>query len=458
MAATVLCVTSNNSVEPFESASAIVKLAIIGAGWAGLAAAQSFRQVGLIPTVFEAAPLPGGRARRVQDAQMGAIDNGQHLLIGAYTETLRLIAGLQPHRPAASLMLRMPLRLESASGSFSLRTPQLPSPLHALFALLGAKGLSLSERWHALRMIASCKLKKWRCNNNQTVEELLDAFHQSSHLRTMLWHPLCLATLNTPPDQACGQLFLNVLRDTLDAPSSHSDLIVPRVDLTELWPESASQHMQMRYRHIVRRVSVETDHVMIDAERFDACVVAVPPYAVSRILECSTQPEQLIELQSRLHAFSYRPIATLTLQLEQDWRLAQPIMMLEENIASGHYGQWVFARKEANQLTVVISDAQDFLKHERSTFVSNIAEQIRQQVSRHPGCLSAMPAVQSHRLIVEKRATFSAVPGLLRPANKTAWPRLALAGDWTDTGYPAVLEGAVRSGQHAAKVILEAFA
>ena len=352
-------------------------------------------------------------------------------------------------------MLRSPLRLESASGIFCLHAPRLPSPFHALCALLSVKGLNLSQRWHALHMIARCRLKKWRAVEDQTVEQLLDCFHQSPRIRQLLWYPLCLATLNTPPALACAQLFLNVLRDTLDAPSSHSDLIVPRVDLTELWPEIAAQNMQMRYRHIVREVLVEEDHVTIDSEKFDACIVAVPPYAVARILLNKTHPEQFRDLQSQLQAFTYRPIATLTLQLEQEWRMPQPLMMLEESVDKGHYGQWVFARKQKNQFTVVVSDAEDFLKHERSTFVGNITEQIRQQVGQHPQCLSLMPQVLSHRLIVEKRATFSAVPGLRRPTNKTTWPRLALAGDWTDTGYPAVLEGAVRSGQHAAKVILD---
>lgn len=434
-----------------------MKIAVIGAGWAGLAAAQSLKNAGVTPTVFEAAPLAGGRARRVDDLQMGAIDNGQHLLIGAYTETLKLIHSLQPDRDEESLMLRIPLQLENAKGGFCLKAPKLPTPLHALYALFSAKGMDGSQRWQALRMMTACKLKKWRSNALQTVDQLLDLHQQSAISRQYLWYPLCLATLNTPPREACAQLFLNVLRDSLDAPRNHSDLIVPRVDLTALWPESAAMRMDMRYRHLVRQLSVARDHVCVDAERFDACIVAVPPYAASRILSTTIHPEQLSLLQSHLQAFSYRPIATLTLQLEHNWQLPCPVMMLDENTACGQYGQWVFERIERNLLTVVISDAEDFLKHERSTFVSNIASQIRDQVSRHARANIPMPAVTAHRLIVEKRATFSAIPGLVRPSNKTVWPRLMLAGDWTDTGYPAVLEGAVRSGQNAATMLLEQF-
>jgi len=277
---------------------------------------------------------------------LGAIDNGQHLLIGAYTETLKLIQSLHPDRTAQSLYLRMPLQLESANGEFCLSAPRLPSPLHALYALISAKGLTLTQRWRALEMIARCKFKDWRSEELQTVEQLLNAYRQGAMLRQYLWHPLCLATLNTPPQEACAQLFLNVLRDSLDAPNDYSDLIVPRTDLTNLWPEIAAQRMDMRYRHIVRAVAIEPDQVIIDSERFDACIVAVPPYAASRILNTSTHTESLTLLQSQLQAFSYRPIATLTLQLEHDWQLPLPLMMLDENIAQGQYGQWVFARQE----------------------------------------------------------------------------------------------------------------
>jgi len=431
-----------------------VKLAVIGAGWAGLAAAQTLKNAGLTPTVFEAAPLSGGRARRVDDTTMGAIDNGQHLLIGAYTETLKLIRSLQPASDEDSLLMRIPLRLENASGRFCLAAPSLPAPLHALYGMLSARGLNLAQRLRAVQMITLCKINHWRCKGLETVEQLLDRYQQNATLRQYIWHPLCLATLNTPPQEACAQIYLNVLRDSLDAPDSHSNLIVPRVDLTALWPEVAAQGFDMRYRHLVREVSVSSDEVSIDGEKFDACIVAVPPYAASRILNTSTHAEQLSRLHAQLKKFTYRPIATLTLQLEQDWQLPHPIMMLEENLTLGHYGQWVFARQKKNQLCVVISDAEDFLKHERNIFVNNIGQQIREQVSLHANASVLMPAISSHRLIVEKRATFSAVPGLERPTNRTPWPRLTLAGDWTATGYPAVLEGAIRSGQQAAATLL----
>jgi predicted NAD/FAD-dependent oxidoreductase len=280
-----------------------------------------------------------------------------------------------------------------------------------------------------------------------------------------------LAALNTPIEQSCAQLFLNVLRDSLNGSRHASDCLIPRVDLTALWPAAAAEHLTMRYRHLVRQVCATDTDVEVDGEHFDACVVAIPPYAASRVLfdpslleETSPQslqsPQQQSEASLRrlLKGFEYRAIATLALELEDHWQLPHAMMMLEEDPARGHVGQWVFNRLGHNkQLTVVISDASDFLKHDRERFVEAIATQIREQSAKHPDHLNPMPAIKHQRLIVEKRATFDAVTGLARPSNKSPWSRIALAGDWTDTGYPAVLEGAVRSGLDAAKLLKNTF-
>lgn len=422
---------------------------------------MKLKQGGITPTVFEAAPLAGGRARGVEDTHMGVIDNGQHLLVGAYTETLALIKALQPDQNEASLYTRLPLHLESADGSFRMHAPNLPAPLHSLFALLRCQGLSLSDRWDALRMMVKLRRSNWQTSQATTVELLLKQHQQSDTLCRRLWIPLCLATLNTAAPEASAQLFLNVLRDSLDAPARHADLVIPLQDLTRLWPEKAAAQMAMRYRHIVRQVSVTAEDVLVDGERFDACILATPPYAVARMLQVDSQQDEHAALLETMQRFRYRSIATLTLQLCAQWRLPQPLLLLEEDPARGHVGQWVFQRTHAeglSQLAVVISDAEDFLKHERANFVTAIAQQIREQCAKRKTAAgqSAMPEVLNHRLIVEKRATFAAVPELTRPSTSTTWPRLFFAGDWTDTGYPSVLEGAVRSGQQAAKELLAA--
>ncbi|MDP4909465.1 MAG: hydroxysqualene dehydroxylase HpnE [Burkholderiaceae bacterium] len=448
-----------------------MNIAIVGAGWAGLAAAVRLKDLGATVTVFEAAPVAGGRARGVDDLHMGRIDNGQHLLLGAYTETLKLIERLQPERPLAQLLSRTPLQLESADGSFRLLAPRLPAPFNTLIALLTAKGLPLSDRLKALRMMVCCRLTDWQAQPNETVQSLLKRYKQPDLLCLKLWTPLCLAALNTPVAHSCAQLFLNVLRDSLDAQRDASDLLIPNVDLTNLWPTAAAETVTMRYRHIVRKVRATQNQVEIDEEAFEACLVAIPPYAAARVLfdaakesddglgNNTAQEQSEAALLRLLRGFAYRSIATLTLELEADWLLPQSMLMLDEDMPRGHVGQWVFRRAaHSRQLTVVISDAADFLKHDRTSFVDAIATQIREQCAKRAKDAPPMPAVKHQRLIVEKRACFDAVPGLARPANRSPWPRIALAGDWTDTGYPSVLEGAVRSGLRAADILQQQLA
>ncbi|MEI7570622.1 MAG: hydroxysqualene dehydroxylase HpnE [Alcaligenaceae bacterium] len=436
-----------------------MKLAVVGAGWAGLSAAVTLKSFGADVTVFEAAPITGGRARRVDDTQMGAIDNGQHLLLGAYTETLALMQILHPQQSTHEFIVRQALHLESAGGAFRLRAPALIAPFHTLAGLLNAKGLTWQDRWRALSMMLALKRNHWQALPMTSVAQLLNQHQQSARICQYLWTPLCLASLNTATAEACAQLFLNVLRDSLDAPRAHSDMLIPKVDLTTLWPQAAADTVTMRYRHIVREITPTAAAVIIDGEGFEGCILATPPYACARILKPEAPTEQSDQLLRQLNAFCYRAIATLTLQLDSNWELPQPIMLLDEDAARGHLGQWVFKRPQtSDQFSVVISDAEDFLKHDRAQFIERIGAQIREQTQRHPSLRhtrhGSMPAIKTHRLIVEKRATFAAVPGLQRPTNQSPWPRLSLAGDWTDTGYPAVLEGAVRSGKQAAQILM----
>lgn len=443
-------------------------VAIIGAGWAGLAAATALSERGFAVTVFEAGRVPGGRARRVTrnegDAAIASpsqhpeidagasplpLDNGQHILLGAYTQTLALMRRLG--RDDKQLLLRMPLNLQSLNGEFHLRAPRLPAPLHAAMALLTARGLRWHDRFEAVRLMTALKRAAWRTAPDATVADLLCAHDQSLHLTERLWSPLCLAALNTPVGEASAQLFAHVLRDSLAGTRAHSDLLLPRADLSTLWPDAAASGCEMRYGAPVRHLAMHDAGAHIDGTAFDAAIMAVPPHAAARLLRPFADPS----LIAALDAFTYLPIATLTLRLAAPWRLPAPMMMLIEHHEHGHIGQWMFdrahllGRDDLGELTIVISAAQTMLDGGRQGHIQRLIEQVHTQMPK--GC--TLPPIASTELIIEKRATFAATPGLHRPANATAYKRLALAGDYTDTGYPAVLEGAVASGLAAADVI-----
>ncbi|SAI72256.1 oxidoreductase [Bordetella ansorpii] len=435
-----------------------MKAAIIGGGWAGLAAAAALRDAGAAVTVFEAGRTPGGRARRVVHPEFGdGLDNGQHILLGAYTQTLALMRRLG--RNPDALLMRRPLRLASLDGTFRLSAARLPAPWHAALALLTARGMGWRDKLAALRMMNTLRRDGWQVPAEWTVGRLLSHHAQTADLTRRVWEPLCLAALNTPPALASAALFVRVLKDSLVGGLRDSDILLPCVDLSALWPDAAARQVTMRYGSTVRQLDPSDRWVDVNGERFDAAVLAVPPLVAARLLGNALRETGSQALLKALQAFDYMPIATLNLRLAQPWPLPEPMMMLREDATRGHAGQWLFDRSrltgggQGAELAVVVSAAAGLADADRDTIIADLVEQVREQAARHPGGLPPMPAVELAELFIEKRATFAAVPNRARPLNHTPWRTLALAGDWTDTGYPGVLEGAVRSGLQAARVL-----
>lgn len=428
--------------------------AVIGGGWAGLSAAVRLRQAGHNVVVFEASRTLGGRARRVDSPSLNtSIDNGQHLLLGAYTETLALmrLLGLDPD----AQFDRLPLALSAADGSFALRVPTLPAPFHLLGAILGAHGISFTERVAVARLIQALKRHDWVTPADQTVAQWLRQGRQSARVIRMLWQPLCLAALNTPLDLACAQLFARVLKDSLGGPRSACDVLLPKVDLSSLWPDHVEHafaaapgaRLTVRRGHAVRHLALHRSGVLLDGEFFDAAVVAANTPAALRLLRQLPASNTGMQYLHMLEAFTFLPIATVSLQLKHAWRLPQAMLLLKDDPGSLQFGQWLFDRD--GRFNIVISDARALQSAPRQGAVAAIIQQVREQTRG----FGHMPDVSGHEIIIEKRATFAAVPGLARPGNRTAWERVWAAGDWTDTGYPGVLEGAVRSGRDAAALI-----
>ncbi len=425
-----------------------LNVAVIGAGYAGLAAAVNLAERGVRVTVCEASRSLGGRARRV-DAEGTPLDNGQHLLVGAYDETLRML-----HRvgvDADRALRRQPLRLAFADG-FTLAAPSLPAPLHLAWALLRAP-LAFSERRAAFDFMKRLKGCRFRIDAGLSVAELLDRGRQPATLRTHLWEPLCLAALNTPPAEASAQVFANVLRDSLAGPRAASDLLLPATDLGSLFPEPAAAFVTARGGRVLRECRV---HAICRTERgfelrgsgldepFSHVVVAVAPYHAASIL--AGMPE-LAPLSRQVAGLRHEPIATAYLTYGPAVRLPAPML----GLTSGH-AQWLFDHGAISGrpglLAAVISAAGHWQDLPRDRLVAAIHEQIS-------GIAGPIPSPSWSRLFVEKRATFACTPGLARPGTHTAIPGLLLAGDYVACDYPATIEAAVRSGLRAARSILD---
>ncbi|HET7764066.1 MAG TPA: hydroxysqualene dehydroxylase HpnE [Burkholderiales bacterium] len=417
------------------------RVAVVGAGWAGLAAAVTLAGRGVPVTVFEASRSLGGRARRVSIDGVD-LDNGQHVLIGAYRESLRLMrqVGADPER----LLLRMPLDLRFADG-FHLRAPRLPYPLNLAIALLGAKGLLLAESLSAVRFMASLRLRKFRIDPDRSVAELLDQHGQPGALRSHLWEPLCVSALNTPVHSASAQVFTNVLRDGLTGSREASDFLIARTDLGKIFPEPAAEYVKARGGEIrlgepVRRVArVHGGFRVNGAFEFSSVVIACAPQHAGQLL---VQLPELADALFRIGALAYEPIATCYLQYPESVSLPAPMLGFTGGIL-----QWVFDRGRIGGpkglLASVISASGEHEALPKDALVSQIHSEL--QAAQGP-----LPEPKWSQVITEKRATFSCRPGLERPEGSTALPGLLLAGDYVAGDHPGTLEAAVRSGVAAA--------
>lgn len=438
------------------------RVAVIGAGWAGAACAWQLHRQGFNVTVFESSPTLGGRARRVQ-APWGMVDNGQHLLIGAYSQTLQLMTalGLQPEKS----FYRQDLRFQSLDHTFNFGYWPLPDPLHQLGIVFGSRGINTSDKLALLKLMRYLKQKQWHPPHGQTVAQLLNTCGQSAQLIERLWQPLCIAALNTPIDSACAQIFAAVLRDSLGAGRKNTQLLIALKDMTELWVQKALepvthytgspiQHIEYDQQQRLK-LTGQKEHSALE-QPFDYCVLATQVPPALRLLQALPQTTAI--QQSTLETLAeirFNPIATLYLQPQSAWTLPTPMSLLFENRQQLHFGQWVFNHAALpnsfaqHTISVVISDAQALKKHSREQITAGIIEQLQaQSPTEHP-----LPPITDSMLITEQRATFLATPQIKRPKAKSPWPGIYFAADWVSSDYPAVLEGAVRSGLETANLI-----
>ena len=403
-------------------------VAIVGAGYAGMAAAVALAERGLAVEVFEAAPVPGGRARRVH-TRGRAFDNGQHLLVGAYRELLRLMRTVGVPRRA---LLRRPLELRYAHG-FALRALRLPAPLGLLGGLLLARGTPLADRLGALRFMHAMRAQRFRLREDCSVAALLAQHRQDGRLGHYLWAALCIAALNVAPERASANAFLAVLRDTLEGARGASDLLLPQVDLSRLFPEPAAAFVEAHGGRVHLRCPVR-DLATLRA-RFARVIVAVGPHQLGALA-----PDLAI-------AATYEPIVTVYLQFAGPPQLACPMLGLDGGLV-----QWIFDRDalcgEQGWVACVISAQGPHMDLTHAALAARCAEELR-------AALPALPPLRATQVIAEKRATVACTPGAPRPGMRTALDGVYRAGDYTDPEYPPTLEAAVRSGLRAAQAVTE---
>ena len=452
---------------------------IVGAGWAGLAAAVGATQGGHRVTVLEASRSLGGRARalapevthRLPDGSTTCLDNGQHILVGGYRETLDLmrVVGLDP----ADLLLRMPLTLQFPDGS-GLRLPDWPQPWNQLAGVLGARGWSLGDKWSLLTALMRWQRAHFQCSAAATVAELCVGMRPQ--VMDSFIEPLCVSALNTPAQQASGQIFLTVLHDTLkpvlpprvpagetnvlpdQRPWAGSDLLLPRTDLSTLFPSAAARWLQaqggeLRLGERAPAPRWSAGQWQVGDEAFDAVVWATAPaQAVQALAEYAPHaPKNLaIYLQRWLRPAQNLKSAAIATVYAHAEGLALPVPMLSLASSPQMPAQFVFDRGQLGGPLGLMAFVASAATGSHDAIEEQVLAQGHKQLEHLLGGKPLVPV----QTVVEKRATLACTPALHRPTQRIA-PGLLACGDYLYTPYPSTIEGAVRSGLMAALALDE---
>ncbi|SCK52954.1 squalene-associated FAD-dependent desaturase [Variovorax sp. HW608] len=423
-----------------------MNLAVVGGGWAGMACAVEAVRAGHAVSVFEAARNWGGRARAVAatlpDGREVLLDNGQHILIGAYTASLDLMArvGVDPREA----LQRVPLNLRFPDGT-GLSLPRLApwidhatrriAPLDVLAGVLGARGWSWQDKLSLLKTATRWQRQGFVCADHETVADLSAPL--TPRVQAELTEPLCVSALNTPAAQASGKVFLRVLDEALFRTPGGSELLLPRVDLGALFPQAADRWLQGRGARTelgrrVRSIEPAGHGWQVDGEAFDRVVLACSPWEAARL-----SAGIAASWSATADALAHEAITTI--YLHGDVRLPAPFLALRS--APRTPAQFAFDRGQLGGprglLAFVISASGD----DRELLQQQVIAQAREQLG-----LDRLAPVLT---VMERRATFACTPGLVRPPMQVA-PRLLACGDYIEGAYPGTIEGAVRSAIVAA--------
>ena len=439
---------------------------VVGAGFAGLAAASALAEAGARVRVFDARPQLGGRATAFTDRDTGElVDNGQHVMFGCYRETLAFLQriGAAGHVTRAR-SLSVPF-LDRNGRRSELRCPRLPSPLHLLAGVLLWNAMPLRDRMSALKMAAPLRAARATLtqtgriaiDGTSTVSKWLREHGQSARLTEWLWEPLAVAALNQSPDEAAAEPFIRVLAEMFGPDADASALVLPNRPLHLMYAEPARAFIADRGGLVCQgtpvRIAIEQSKaagVDVRGERVGAgaIVCAVPWFAMGNVFGPSVPPS-LGDLVAAAGAMASKPIVTVNLWYDR------PVMDEPFVGLPGRAMQWVFDKRfafgsAASHLSLVSSGADALTAESTPALVARATAEVAEAL---PGARRAR--MVRGTVVREKHATFSLAPGQpRRPGTSTAVTGLFLAGDWIDTGLPGTIESAVVSGHRAAGAIV----
>lgn len=431
---------------------------VVGGGCAGFSAATALAETNARVLVLEARPGLGGRATAFTDPETGErVDNGQHILMGCYEETIRFLGRIgTANRVHWQSGLKVSM-IDRRGHHSVLALPSLPSPLHLLAGVLAWEALNWSERLSVLRIgatlrPASAAAPQRRDGPAETVRAWLAHHGQAPRLCELFWEPLALAALNQSIDQAEASHFIRVLERVFGPDPSAAALVLPAVPLDELYAEPARAWLEARgsevrvnapAKLVIDRQQVRGVRVRDEVIEAPVVISTVPWHAFHALFDAP--PRELHQTIANASALASLPIVTVNLWFDRAV-MNEPLIGLP-----GRNFQWVFDRRaivggDASHLSLISSGAETIVSMPNDALAAMALAEVR----------DALPAVRSAALrkslaVREKRSTFSLAPEApARPHTETAIRGFLLAGDWIETGLPATIESAVISGHRAA--------
>ncbi|MBI1805590.1 MAG: FAD-dependent oxidoreductase [Ignavibacteria bacterium] len=458
---------SKHSVPPPPRSAvskSFVDVAIIGGGLSGLAAAADLASRGASVALFERSARLGGRCYSYVDKRTGDIvDNGQHVLLGAYHHLFRYLKMIgTSHLLNNEPTLRLPLHHPS-EGFAHFQISSLPKPFDLTAGMLKFKLLTLRDRQKLLRV--GLALKQWNEKVEQelqslTIEQWLARLHQSEQARVCFWYPIAISVMNETPQRACALLFARTLRAAFLGKKSDSAILIPTVGQSELYVSNAEElfarkNVSLHLNTEVESLEVSNARVMgVRAMngtlvRARNVVSAVPYFALAKLIPAGASDEKPF---SDLPHFESSPIISMNLWFDREIMDVGYVGLISKTL------QWVFNRRRilrqstasTGYLSAVISGAREYADVPKEKLITLALRDL------HAVFPESRKAKLVHAVVIkEKRATFSPTCEVepLRPSAETPIQNFFLAGDWTNTGFPATIEGAVMSGFNAAKLI-----
>jgi zeta-carotene desaturase len=441
-------------------------VAIVGGGLAGLAAACALSNVGFRVTLFEKRPFLGGRASSYEHPGTGeVVDNCQHVLFRICTNLVEFY-----ERIGVANQIRWFDRMnfiEPGGRTSVMKSSLLPAPMHTAPSFLNFSFLSAADKLSVTRALIPLTLTK-QPDNGQSFQQWLDRHGQTPHAVSRFWQPVLVSALSEELDRISVSAAAQVVRESMKSRAARQ-MGIPTLPLTDLY-NAAGDYVRARggllhFRSLVDKFSVDGSQVCVGArgkegseERFDYLVLALPFDALDSLLP---QTPESAPVREQLAHFENSPITGIHLWFDRQISDLDHAVLLDRTI------QWMFHKSRlqpmraqnengssgGSYIELVVSSSKSLIDKTRSEIVDLALGEVRE----------FFPAARQANLvkstvIKELNATYSPRPGIdaHRPTPVTLWPNIFLAGDWTATGWPATMEGAVRSGYLGAEALTRA--